>query len=118
MKQLVSTALSSSLEGRPCSMRGTLPRCKASKWSRLPASVASAAGTSMIMLMGSLEPMRLRSRSTLWMFSEAVPPPFRRSFDERILDRLMPAPEPPLNIVPSSTYQLRIDDISSSTTWV
>ena len=29
--------------------------------------------------------------------------------------RLTPAPEPPLKIVPSSTYQLRMDDIWSST---
>ena len=30
-------------------------------------------------------------------------------------DRLMPEPEPPLKIVPSSTYQLRIESIVSST---
>src|SRR5687768_5717854 len=46
---------------------------------------------------------------------EAVPPDFRYSLDERILDRLIPAPDPCLKIVPSSTYQLRIEDISSST---
>src|SRR5438270_1412717 len=46
---------------------------------------------------------------------DAVPPPFRYSFEERMLDRLMPAPEPPLKIVPSSTYQLRIDCMASST---
>src|SRR5438876_7452934 len=45
----------------------------------------------------------------------AVPPPASGSFDDRILDRLIPDPEPPLKIVPSSTYQLRIDVISSST---
>src|SRR5439155_17593059 len=45
----------------------------------------------------------------------AVPPPARGSLDERIRDRLMPEPEPPLKIVPSSTYQLRMEDISSST---
>src|SRR5213594_2905499 len=45
----------------------------------------------------------------------AVPPPWRCSFDERIGDRLMPEPDPPLKIVPSSTYQLRIEDIVSST---
>src|SRR5438270_6652457 len=42
---------------------------------------------------------------------DAVPPPLRPSLDERRLDRLMPDPEPPLKIVPSSTYQLRIDCI-------
>ena len=46
---------------------------------------------------------------------EAVPPPLSSSLDERIFDRLMPAPEPPLKMVPSSTYQLRIESISSST---
>src|SRR2546423_1652973 len=46
---------------------------------------------------------------------EAVPPPFRCSFDDRRLDRLMPEPEPPLKIVPSSTYQLRIELMVSST---
>ena len=30
-------------------------------------------------------------------------------------DRLMPEPEPPLKIVPSSTYQLRMESIVSST---
>src|SRR5215218_9183961 len=39
----------------------------------------------------------------------AVPPPLRNSYDDRMLDRLMPDPEPPLKIVPSSTYQLRMD---------
>ena len=34
---------------------------------------------------------------------------------ERILLRLIPEPEPPLKIVPSSTYQLRIELIVSST---
>src|SRR5262249_32430365 len=45
----------------------------------------------------------------------AVPPPPSCSFDERSRDRLIPEPEPPLKIVPSSTYQLRIEDIVSST---
>ena len=42
---------------------------------------------------------------------EAVPPPLSSSADERMRDRLMPEPEPPLKIVPSSTYQLRIESI-------
>src|SRR4051794_10421449 len=45
----------------------------------------------------------------------AVPPPASPSFDERSLERLIPEPEPPLKIVPSSTYQLRMDDMWSST---
>ena len=46
---------------------------------------------------------------------EAVPPPFRSSLDERIRERFVPEPEPPLKIVPSSTYQLRMESIVSST---
>src|SRR3954468_5154229 len=46
---------------------------------------------------------------------EAVPPPPRCSLEDRSRDRLIPEPEPPLKIVPSSTYQLRIEDILSST---
>src|SRR3954469_10023845 len=46
---------------------------------------------------------------------DAVPPPLRFSLDDRMLERLMPEPEPPLKIVPSSTYQLRIELIVSST---
>src|SRR6478736_9760621 len=46
---------------------------------------------------------------------DAVPPPASDSRDERIWDRLIPDPDPPLKIVPSSTYQLRIDDMWSST---
>src|SRR3954447_497039 len=46
---------------------------------------------------------------------DAVPPPFSSSTDERIFDRFTPAPEPPLKIRPSSTYQFRIDLIESST---
>src|ERR1700722_3671919 len=46
---------------------------------------------------------------------DAVPPPRRPSLEERMRDRLTPAPEPPLKIVPSSRYQLRIESIESST---
>ena len=46
---------------------------------------------------------------------EAVPPPLSSSLEERMRLRLMPAPEPPLKIVPSSTYQLRMESILSST---
>src|SRR5919204_1989455 len=45
----------------------------------------------------------------------AVPPPLSCSFDERRVDRLRPLPDPPLKIVPSSTYQLRMEDMVSST---
>src|SRR3954452_15483361 len=46
---------------------------------------------------------------------EAVPPEDSSSFEERMRERLRPAPEPPLKISPSSRYQLRIDSIVSST---
>ncbi len=46
---------------------------------------------------------------------EAVPPPLSSSCDERMRDRLTPAPEPPLKMTPSSTYQLRIESIVSLT---
>src|SRR5665811_1440333 len=46
---------------------------------------------------------------------EAVPPPLRCSTEERMRDRLTPEPDPPLKIVPSSTYQLRMELIRSST---
>src|SRR5438477_2741891 len=45
----------------------------------------------------------------------AVPPPAKCSLEDRSRDRLIPDPDPPLKIVPSSTYQLRIEDIVSST---
>src|SRR3954451_7136627 len=46
---------------------------------------------------------------------DAVPPLESSSLDERIRERLRPAPEPPLKMNPSSLYQLRIDSIESST---
>src|SRR6185369_6769951 len=46
---------------------------------------------------------------------EAVPPEDRSSLEERMRERLRPAPEPPLKIRPSSRYQFRIESISSST---
>src|SRR3984957_18587579 len=45
----------------------------------------------------------------------AVPPEDSSSLLDRILDRLTPAPEPPLKIRPSSRYQSRIASIVSST---
>src|ERR1051325_1889072 len=45
----------------------------------------------------------------------AVPPPANDSREDRIVDRLRPDPEPPLKMVPSSTYQLRMDPIVSWT---
>ncbi len=43
-------------------------------------------------------------------------PPFDRcSFEPRMLDRLIPEPEPPRKIMPSRVFQSRIDSIVSST---
>src|SRR6201747_3248171 len=46
---------------------------------------------------------------------EAVPPLLSGSIDPRMLDRLMPEPEPPRKILPSRVFQSRIDSIVSST---
>src|SRR5439155_859624 len=46
---------------------------------------------------------------------EAVPPPPRRSFDERSRERFTPEPDPPLKMTPSLRYQSRIESIVSST---
>src|SRR5690606_8552581 len=46
---------------------------------------------------------------------EAVPPEESSSLEERMRERLSPAPEPPLKISPSSRYQFRIDSMVSST---
>src|SRR5215470_17876287 len=45
----------------------------------------------------------------------AVPPEDSSSLLERILDRLTPAPEPPLKIRPSSRYHSRMASMVSST---
>src|SRR3984885_15268061 len=46
---------------------------------------------------------------------EAVPPPLSSSSDDRMRERLTPAPDPALKMVPSSVYQLRIESIESLT---
>src|ERR1700710_3046421 len=46
---------------------------------------------------------------------EAVPPEDSSSLEDRIRDRLSPAPEPPLKISPSSRYQFRMASMVSST---
>src|SRR3954468_12323172 len=42
---------------------------------------------------------------------DAVPPEDNNSFEERMRDRLMPAPDPPLKMRPSSRYQFRIESM-------
>src|SRR4029453_2529873 len=46
---------------------------------------------------------------------EASPPLPSCSLEERMVDRLMPEPNPPLKIIPSSPSQLRIDGMVSET---
>src|SRR4030095_3199557 len=46
---------------------------------------------------------------------EAVPPPFKSSFDERMGERLVPVPDPYLKSTPSVFPSPRIDSIESST---
>src|SRR5215217_3508430 len=46
---------------------------------------------------------------------DAVPPLASGSIDPRMLDRLMPEPEPPRKIRPSRVFQSRIESIVSST---
>src|SRR5829696_3393397 len=45
----------------------------------------------------------------------ASPPPLRVSLEERIVERLLPAPEPNLKSMPSVLARVRIDSIVSST---
>ncbi len=45
----------------------------------------------------------------------AVPPFFSGSIEPRMLERLMPEPEPPRKILPSLVFQSRIDSMLSST---
>src|SRR5205814_3531479 len=46
---------------------------------------------------------------------DAVPPFASGSIELRILDRLMPDPDPPRKIMPSLVFQSRIDSMVSST---
>ena len=46
---------------------------------------------------------------------EAWPPPLRSSLEDRIVDRLVPVPEPYLKSMPSVFASPRIDSIVSST---
>src|SRR5471032_2344223 len=46
---------------------------------------------------------------------DAVPPPARISFDERIGDRLVPVPDPNLNSMPSVRASVRMESIVSWT---
>src|SRR2546429_9904810 len=49
---------------------------------------------------------------------DASPPPDRNSRLERMVETLLPAPEPPLEMIPSFLNQSRIELIESSTGWM
>ena len=46
---------------------------------------------------------------------DAVPPPARTSLDERIVDRLLPVPDPNLKSIPSVLASVRIESMVSFT---
>src|SRR4029434_3716417 len=46
---------------------------------------------------------------------DAVPPPASSSFDERMVDRFVPVPDPNLNSIPSVLARLRMESIVSWT---
>src|SRR6266851_3215796 len=46
---------------------------------------------------------------------DAVPPPAKSSREDRILDKLLPVPEPYLKSIPSVFAKVRIESIESST---
>src|SRR5665809_1528 len=83
-----------------------------SGWSTLSTTIFAARRVAPPDLMVPAEASAPRMKLT---GPDAVPPERKSSFDERILERLSPEPEPPLKMKPSSTYQLRIELISSST---
>src|SRR5678816_4162729 len=62
-----------------------------------------------------IEPAMASAPRMKEMGPEAIPPPERCSREERMLERLMPEPEPPLKIMPSVRHQSRMDSISSWT---
>ena len=46
---------------------------------------------------------------------DGLPPPVKRSFDDRSVDKFVPEPEPYLNNMPSVFAKSRMDSIVSST---
>src|SRR3954447_12269956 len=83
-----------------------------SGWSRSRTTIFAARRVAPPLLIVPAEASAPRMKLT---GPEAVPPEDSSSLEERMRERLRPAPEPPLKIRPSSRYQLRIESIWSST---
>ena len=83
-----------------------------SGWSTSSTTILAARRVAPPLLMVPAEASAPRMKLT---GPDAVPPEDSSSLDERMRERLRPAPEPPLKISPSSRYQLRIESIVSST---
>src|SRR5829696_2367323 len=87
-------------------------KSRTSGWSTLSTTILAARRVLPPDLMVPAEASAPRMNDT---GPEASPPLPSCSLDERMVDRLMPDPDPPLKIMPSSTYQLRIDGMVSET---
>src|SRR5215216_2708631 len=87
-------------------------KSRTSGWSTLSTTILAARRVLPPDLMVPAEASAPRMNDT---GPEASPPLPSCSLDERMVDRLIPDPDPPLKIMPSSTYQLRIDGMVSST---
>src|SRR6476660_6954780 len=83
-----------------------------SRWSTSRTTILAARRVAPPDLMVPAEASAPRMKET---GPEAVPPEESSSLEERMRERLRPAPEPPLKMKPSSLYQLRIESIESST---
>src|SRR4029450_8321996 len=96
-----------------CSSRA-LPQMKSrtSGWSMLSTTILAARRVLPPDLMVPAEESAPRMNDT---GPEASPPLPSRPREERMVHRLKPDPDPPLKIMPSSTYQLRIDGMVSET---
>src|SRR5215216_6166247 len=87
-------------------------KSRTSGWSTLSTTILAARRVLPPDLMVPAEASAPRMNET---GPEASPPLPSCSREERMVDRLMPDPDPPLKIMPSSTYQLRIDGMVSET---
>src|SRR3990167_1340037 len=83
-----------------------------SGWSALRTTILAARRVLPPDLMTPAEASAARMKET---GPEGVPPPARRSREERMFETFSPAPEPYLKIIPSLRYHSRIDSIVSST---
>src|SRR3712207_4341213 len=87
-------------------------KSRTSGWSTLSTTILAARRVLPPDLMVPAEASAPRMNDT---GPEASPPLPSCSLEERMVDRLMPDPDPPLKIMPSSTYQLRMEGMVSET---